>query len=95
MKAQSVEEHGGRIRWKLIEKKYNVTRNSIKHFVKNKKMHRTRAEACKVRAKTLSEEDIVREEYLFLENYKGNFPSRDAFLKTANDLLRLRQIREQ
>ena len=93
--ALMMEEEGGRIRWKQIEKKYNVTRNSIKHHVKNRRKPRTRGQACKARAKTLPEEDSVLEEYILRENYKGNFSTRDAFLKTVNDLIRQRQIREQ
>ena len=93
--AHRMEEEGGRIRWKHIERKYNVTRDSIKHFVKDKKKPRTRGQASKARAKTLPEEDSVLEEYLLRENHKGNFPSRDAFLDTVNDLVRRRQIREK
>ena len=93
--AQRMEREGGRVRWKLIEEKCTVKKDSIRYFVRNKKKPRTRGQACKARAKTLPEEDSVLEEYLLRENYKGNFPSRDAFLETANDLVRRRQIREK
>jgi hypothetical protein len=63
--------------------------------VKNRRNPRTRGQACKARAKTLPEEDIILEEYILRENYKGNFPTWDAILKTANDLLSQLQIREQ
>ena len=95
IEAQRMEREGGRVRWKHIEEKYHVKKGSIKYFVKNKKKPRTRGQACKARAKTLPEEDSVLEEYLLRENYKGNFPSRDAFLETANDLVRRRQVREK
>jgi hypothetical protein len=36
----------------------------------------------------LPEEDSVLEEYILRENCKGNFPTRDAFLKIATDLIR-------
>ena len=71
--AQRMEREGERVRWKHIEQKYNVKKDSIRYFVRNKKKPRTRGQACKARAKTLPEEDSVLEEYLVREHYKGNF----------------------
>jgi hypothetical protein len=53
--------------------------------VKYKRNPRIRGQACKARAKTRPEEAsiVIVEEYILRENYTGNFPTRDAFLKTA------------
>jgi hypothetical protein len=93
--AVEMKKAGGPIRWKLFEKKYNVKRSSIRHYVESEKQPRTRSEACKVRAKTSAGEDGVLEEYILRKNYGGNFPSMNAFLETANDLVRDRQTREK